>query len=104
LRRVGLLLALAAAGLAGCGGSDTSGGSTPPEVVGAVTAISEDDGAIVAFRVNDGGDSYLIRIDGDRDYGFDLAHLHEHRHFADPVRVLTEQRTDGAYALEIDDA
>jgi hypothetical protein len=97
------MLALAVA-LAGCAGADTSGGETPPELVGTVTAVVEEEGRVIGFRLAAGGDRYTIRIDRGRDYGFDLGHLRDHRAFADPVRVETRLDGDLVYAVRIDDA
>ena len=47
---------------------------------------------------------HTIHIAEDVDYGFDLAHLHEHRTTGEPVRCVFEVRDERLYALEIADA
>jgi hypothetical protein len=77
----------------------------PAEVTGLITAIERSDrGPITAFTVAAGGERYDIRIDRERDYGFDLEHLEEHRLQELPVQVTLEEREDGLYAVEILDA
>lgn len=77
----------------------------PAEVTGLITAIEQSDrGPIASFTVDEDGQAYDIRIDRERDYGFDLGHLEEHLAQGDPVRVTLEEREDGLYAVEIVDA
>lgn len=74
----------------------------PSEVIGVITAIEGDIGAITV--VEDGGGEYRIGIAGDVEYGFDLQHLREHEATGDPVRVRLEERGDDLVGLSIDDA
>lgn len=77
----------------------------PPEVTGLITAIEwSDRDPITGFTVDANDERYDIRIDRDRDYGFDLEHLEEHRLQDLPVRVTLEERDDGLYAVTIEDA
>lgn len=78
---------------------------TPTEVTGEITAIARGgDGRIAAFTVDTGVRRHEIRIDAEREYGFDLEHLEEHRATGDPVRVTLENRDGRLYAVEILDA
>ena len=101
------LLALATAILVACGGG---GGSTdtpppaPPEVTGVILEITRDEGRVASFVLLAGDSEYEIQLDPERDYGFDLEHLEEHRTTKDPVRVQTERRGEAAVALSVDDA
>jgi hypothetical protein len=82
-----------------------AGPAAPTEVTGEITAIARGrDGRIAAFTVDAGGRRHEIRIDAERDYGFDLEHLEEHRATGDPVRVTLEDRDGRLYAVEILDA
>ncbi len=94
-----LLVALAVA----CGSPEPA--PQRERITGLITAIDRgDDGIIESFSVHDGPDEYTIRIDGGRDYGFDLEHLEEHRASELPVRVTLERRRGYLYAVEILDA
>jgi len=82
-----------------------AGPAAPTEVTGEITAIARGrDGRIAAFTVDAGGRRHEIRIDAERDYGFDLEHLEEHRATGDPVRVTLADRDGRLYAVEILDA
>lgn len=97
-----LIVALIAAG---CGGNGDDGAGTPDEVTGVILDIdSEGLGEVNSFRVKDGADTYTVRIDPERDYGFNLGHLHEHLQNAEPVRVELESRGDSIFAVTIEDA
>jgi hypothetical protein len=77
----------------------------PAEVVGRITSVGRDaDGRITSFTVQTDDGPHEILIDTQRDYGFDLEHLEEHRATGDPVRVTLEQRNGRLYAVEILDA
>jgi hypothetical protein len=92
-----LLLAVA------CGTREPA--SPPDQVTGLITAIGRgDDGAIESFTVRGGDQSFQIRIDPGRDYGFNLEHLAAHRASEWPVRVRLEQRDGTLYAVDIVDA
>jgi hypothetical protein len=100
-----LLAALAlalAAGAAGCGESQKP---VPPAAVGVITEIDSEGSAVRSFTLEteDHG-TFEVFIAEDVDYGFDLAHLHEHETTDDPVRCTLEERDGRAYALEIVDA
>jgi hypothetical protein len=99
--RSGLVLALACAALAACGGEESR---PPTELVGAIVEIQSDNGSIASFTLDAGGETHTIYIAKDVDYGFDLLHLHEHRTTGEPVRCTLEERGERLYALEIADA
>jgi hypothetical protein len=95
---VGLVAAVAC-------GSASEPVSAPRHVTGLITSIGRgDDGVIDSFAVEQGGQTYDIRIDPARDYGFDLEHLSEHRAGRLPVRVTLQVRKGALYAVEILDA
>lgn len=99
-----VVLLLIPVGLLGACGSPTPEVQVPSEVTGVIAQVDRgDDEGIVGFTVED-GETYRIRIDPARDYGFDLEHLAEHEATGDPVRVTTETRRGEAYAVEILDA
>lgn len=102
---VALALAVAA-GAAGCGGAVEREPEAPPpsRLVGTILEVREEDGRVVSFTLEARGRRWEIGIADDVDYGFDLAHLHEHRDTGDPVDVRLERREDRLVALRIDDA
>lgn len=90
---------------AGCGGDGNDGAGTPDEITGVILEIdSEGLGEVNSFRVKDGDDTYTVRIDPGREYGFNLGHLHEHLQNAEPVKVELESRGDSLVAVTIEDA
>jgi hypothetical protein len=98
-----LLAALAlAAGAAGCGDGEQP---VPSSAVGVITEIQGEGSAVRSFTLEtqDHG-TFEVFIAEDVDYGFDLAHLHEHETMGDPVRCTLEEREGRPYALEIVDA
>ena len=100
--RLAVLLVLLAPLAAACGGEEAD---FPTELVGTIVAVqSSDDGTIASFTLEAADEVHTIHIAEDVDYGFDLAHLHEHRTTGDPVRCLLEVRDERLYALEIADA
>jgi hypothetical protein len=98
-----LLAALAlAAGATGCGESQQP---IPPTAVGVITEIDGEGSAVTSFTLETQDDgTFEVFIAEDVDYGFDLAHLHEHETTGDPVRCTLEDRDGRAYALAIVDA
>ena len=98
-----LLVALAlAAGAPGCGEEQEP---VPAAAVGVITEIDGDGSDIRSFTLETRDHGTLeVFIAEDVDYGFDLAHLHEHQAAGDPVRCTLEEREGEAYALEIVDA
>jgi hypothetical protein len=98
-----LLAALAlAAGAASCGESRDP---VPSTAVGVITTIEGEGSAVRSFTLETEDDgTFEVFIATDVDYGFDLAHLHEHETTGDPVRCRLEEREGEAYALEIVDA
>ena len=79
----------------------------PTEVTGIITELSAgaDQSDVTALAVEtDDGTVFDLLIDPELDYGFDLAHLFEHRDTGDPVRVQVDDRDGTLYALRIDDA
>lgn len=105
LKRAGMALFLIVAVIsAGCG-DNGEGAGTPDEIAGVILEIdSEGLGEVNSFRLKDGDDTYTIRIDPEREYGFNLGHLHEHLQTAEPVRVELESRGDSLVAVTIEDA
>ena len=98
-----LLAALAlVAGAASCGESRDP---VPSTAVGVITAIEREGTEVTSFMLETDDEGTLeVFIAADVDYGFDLAHLHEHETTRDPVRCRLEEREGRAYALEIADA
>jgi hypothetical protein len=98
-----LLVALAlAAWAAGCGEEQEP---VPAAAVGVITEIDGEGSDVTSFTLEtrDHG-TFEVFIADDVDYGFDLAHLQEHRATGDPVRCTLEEREGEAYALDISDA
>lgn len=90
---------------AGCGDNGGDGAGTPDEIAGIILEIdSEGLGEVNSFRVKDGDDTYTVRIDPEREYRFNLGHLHEHLQNAEPVKVELESRGDSLFAVTIEDA
>ena len=84
-----------------CGGESRA---APTEITGVIVAVEGEGSRVTAFRVDSGLEEYEVRIAADRDYGFDLAHLREHERTREPVRCQLEERSDGLYAVTIEDA
>ena len=101
--RAGLLVLLVGL-LAASGGCGESREPPPSELTGAIVAIDGEGSDIRSFTLASEGEEYEIFIAADVDYGFDLAHLHEHEETGDPVHCRLEEREDRLYALSIDDA
>ncbi len=99
-RLLGVLLAVIL--LHACAGSPEG---TPESVTGPITVVEGAGAAVESFTVTtEDGDDFEVRIDDDIDYGFDLAHLHDHHESGDPVEVRLEERDGVLYALSIEDA
>ena len=97
-------LACACLLLAACGGDEPDASTeVPATVTGNVVQVEPAEGEVESFVVEQDGTRYELRIADDVDYGFDLHHVREHMDAGDPVRVSTEERSDGAYALSIED-
>lgn len=71
---------------------------------GQIVRVDEQAGVVVGFSLKTSDGSRQIRIDGQRDYGFPLTHLHEHQASGDPVRCTAEDRDGQLYAVLIEDA
>ena len=106
MKRAGMALFLIVALIsAGCGDNGDNGAVPPDEITGVILEIdSEGLGEVNSFRVKDGDDTYTVRIDPEREYGFNLGHLHEHLQNAEPVKVELENRGDSLFAVAIEDA
>jgi hypothetical protein len=92
------LLPLVTALLVACGSATEP---APERVTGLISEIERGEaGQITSITVR----GYEIRIDPERDYGFDLEHLAEHQVQRLPVLVRLDQRDDTVYAVEILDA
>lgn len=62
-------------------------------------------GEVNSFTLKSGDETVEVLVDPDKEYGFDLGHLHEHLASSEPVIVELEERDDGrVYALTIEDA
>ena len=74
------------------------------EVTGRIVAIDPPEGEIDSFTVDsETKEDVEVYIDPERDYGFDLNHLHEHLKTGDPVAVQLVIEDDGLYATSIED-
>ncbi len=73
-------------------------------VEGLISEIEVTEGRPSAITVESEEGPRRILIDPERDYGFDLGHLEEHRDQADPVSVIVKDEGGGVVALSIDDA
>ena len=77
----------------------------PNAVTGIITSIERDGmGRITGFTVEGSNHDVDVHIARQRDYGFDLEHLEEHRARRLPVRVTLEERCGALCAVEILDA
>ena len=85
--------------LGGCGEEPI-----PERITGVVTEVRPTTGPVRDFSVEGAFGTFEVRIDPDRDYGFDLRHLEEHRDTGDPVIVRLEDRGGQAFARSIEDA
>jgi hypothetical protein len=93
--------------LASCGSERAPGPpamSPPSQVRGVITDVRMDGDAVTRFVVEGASGRHEILIDPQRDYGFDLRHLEEHRATGDPVLVELENRDGALYAVSIVDA
>jgi hypothetical protein len=72
-------------------------------VRGLITDIEVRDGRTVAITVGSGDESTRLLTPADIDYGFDLAHLREHRDNEEPVSVKVQERDGEKVALIIED-
>jgi hypothetical protein len=96
--------ALLALSLGGCGGSQPACAdrTTLTGIVLDVESRTLTD--VRAFTLRSQGEECEIIVDPDRQYGFALPHLNEHKISADPVKVEVEVRDDELVALSIDDS
>jgi hypothetical protein len=77
----------------------------PERVTGLIVEIGREAGRIDSITVETREERrFDIAIDPNRDYGFDLEHLEEHRLQQLPVAVRIEERGGTLYATEILDA
>jgi hypothetical protein len=75
-------------------------------VTGVITEVNWNEGRteVRSFKMDAESDDYEVWIDDGVDYGFDLAHLEEHRDSHEPVRVTLRERNGRVFAQSIDDA
>lgn len=93
--------------LASCGPAEpvpSEAPIAPEQIRGVIVDVRTVGGEVAGFVVDTPDGSFEILIDPDRDYGFDLRHLEEHRSTEDPVLVDLEARGDSLYAVSILDA
>jgi hypothetical protein len=78
----------------------------PTELTGVITDVrwNDDHSIVESFLLDSEDEQYEILIDRSLDYGFDLAHLEDHRNTHEPVRVQLREREGDLYAQSIDDA
>lgn len=93
----------------GCGeGPQHSDDSTPqaPQVLtGVIVGVdSAGLGDIRSFELKKGDETWLIFIDPQVDYGFDVGHLSEHLSSGQPVTVEIDARAGKLFASSIGDA
>ena len=99
-----LALVLALATACGSGTGEAPDPTPIGDVTGVITQVETRGDEVVAFTLAAEGSTHRILIEPDRDYGFDLAHLEEHRATGDPVLVRTRTRDGEHFALSIEDA
>ena len=87
----------------GCG-ADADEPPQPSELTGVITRVEGDGEAIRGFTLEVGLETYEIRVDPVRDYGFPLTHLREHERDGAPVHCDLEERAGELYAVTIEDA
>jgi hypothetical protein len=73
-------------------------------VTGIITELRFDGRQLQSFDLETHEGTYEILIDPERDYGFNLRHLEQHRGRELPVLVETETRNGANYAISIFDA
>lgn len=71
---------------------------------GLISQIELESGRPSAITLESEEGPRRILLDRERDYGFDLGHLEEHRNTSQPVRVRVKQESGAEVALSIDDA
>src|SRR5918996_2346028 len=79
--------------------------ATPEVVTGVITEVNWNEGRteVRSFKMDAESDDYEVWIDDGVDYGFDLAHLEEHRDSHEPVKVSLHERNGRLFAQQIDD-
>jgi hypothetical protein len=103
MKKLGIALGVVLA-LASCGGDNAAVTEAPSNVVGTITDVEPAEGEPTNFVVEtEDGETFTIDIDPDVNYGFDLAHLHEHHETGDPVDIDLEERDGTLYAQSIED-
>lgn len=103
--RVAVAVVLLLGSIVAACGDDEAGPGAPEVVTGVILEIdSEGLGEVNSFKVKDGDDTYTIRIDPEREYSFNLGHLHEHLQNVEPVVVELETRDGFLFAITIEDA
>jgi hypothetical protein len=84
--------------------ADPSTGSPPSQVTGLITETSYEGEQMTSFVVESREGPVEILIDPERDYGFNLQHLEQHRSQELPVQVPVESKDGGLYAVDVLDA
>jgi hypothetical protein len=98
-------IALAAMLLVSVACADARPEDPPGKVTGLIVELQRDEGRIASFILETSDDRrYEVAIDPERDYGFELEHLEEHRLQQLPVEVRIDEREGALYATEILDA
>jgi hypothetical protein len=108
LKRLCICLMVLTLSLAACGDEEPappaneSGSQVLTGVVVAIDGQGLED--VDGFTLRVDGANYDFWIDGEREYGFALGHLHAHLQGAEPVRVTYEEKGGRLVALAIEDA
>ena len=89
--------------LAACGDNPDA---TPDTVTGVITDVvwNEAGTEVLSFTLDGPDGSSKIMIDDEVAYGFDLAHLEEHRATQDRVKVRLRDANGKLFAEQIEDA
>jgi len=91
---------IAAVVAVGCGGTGSGNNETPTEVTGTIEQLTVS-GPTARFSLRADGQTYVIHMVRDIDYGFDPRHLLAHRDTGQAVRCHIVRRGDKLVALDV---